>query len=556
MRKRHSIDRSKIRRVVLYARVSSDQQAEKETPIEGQLVNLREYAQKEGWDVVGEFVDRGRSGRSDRRPEFQRMIAYAKETPRPFDAVLVWKFNRFGRNTDDLAIYRSILRKKCGIDLISMNEPIEDGHIGKLIECMLAAIDEFFSANLAGDCFRGMEVTARQGYRVGGNVPIGYHSEKKIIGTTSKATLVLDDVYAPVIQRIFQMYLSGIGTKDAAKTLNTEGVLAPKGKPWTAQKINYILRNEVYVGVLAWNRMTRDHEGRVVENAPEDVIRIEDAVPAIIDRETYDIVQARLDAANPRRPDAVHSSALNSDYLLSGLLRCRCGGAMTGAEAKSGRYHYYECTKQAKAGKTACAMKRIPQSVLEGAVLEYLTAELLTEKHIGMLLSCLQDENNGELEQWQERLRVVEREIADVRRKLNGLYDALEEGAVSHADIGPRLRERREQLVALEETQRQLKSAIANPPTYAMSLAEIRAHVIEWRKTLAETAPREKKAFLQSFMERITLDHEEHAWIVSLKYKFPAPIETSAGNQVLDCIQVGRAYGNRTRRLRLERPTS
>jgi len=542
MRKHKGIDRSLIRRVVIYARVSTDKQAEKETPIDGQILKMTEYAQQEGWDIVDQFVDGGRSGRTDKRPEFQRMISQAKQIPRPFDAILVWKFNRFARNTDDAKIYKMILRKRCGVEIISINEPIDEGSIGNLVENILAAIDEFFSDNLAGDCFRGMELTARQGHFNGGNIPIGYRNIKKESGNTLKSVLDIDEIYAPIIERIFKLYLSGSGTKDIAKLLNEEGLTTPRNQKWTVQKIAYILKNEVYVGTYVWNRTTRDHLNNVVENAAEDVIRIADAVPAIVDRDTFDRTQARLHALNPLRQDAIPARTVNSDYLLSGLLRCRCGGAMTGADAKSGRYRYYACTRQMKAGKTTCDMKFIPQDVLENTVIDYLKSNLLTEQNIAVLISHLQAEQGNEQSEWRDRLRAVEKELTEARSKLRRLFDAVEEGTITKADLAPRIRERNAQVLELEVSQRELQAVLAQPPTYQMALAEIRGFVADCQKTLTEGSPAEQKEFLRSFISRISLDRVGEEWEVRLKFTFPAPLKGSAGNPVLATVVGGRAF--------------
>ncbi|MEI6521622.1 MAG: recombinase family protein, partial [bacterium] len=112
MSRSKAIDRSKIRRVVLYARVSTDRQAKKETPIKGQIERMREYCEQHGYQVVRIFKDEGISGQTDKRPDFQEMIEIASERPKKFDAVLVWKFSRFARNLRDSIIYKDILRRK------------------------------------------------------------------------------------------------------------------------------------------------------------------------------------------------------------------------------------------------------------------------------------------------------------------------------------------------------------------------------------------------------------------------------------------------------------
>ncbi len=279
-------------------------------------------------------------------------------------------------------------------------------------------------------------------------------------------------------------------------------------------------------------------------------------LPAIIDRKTFALVQTRLDALNPKGDAVYKPGVFKGNYLLSGLLRCQCGGAMTGAEAKSGRYRYDECSRQAKSGRQVCGMKRIPQTLLEKVMLDHVTTELLTEQNIARLIEHLDSEKGGQMHEWRERLRGVEQELKDVRNKLARLYEAVESGTITNADLAPRIHQRREQEVELEKTQSELRTLLAHPPSYKMHLADVRRYVIEWRRTLAEVPINRKRALLQSFVQRITLEWDGSTWRAGLKYALPAPLEIDAGSIFLGSIRNGRAYGNRTRHLRLERPTS
>src|SRR5688572_32410820 len=108
-------------KVVLYARVSSEKQAEKDLSIAAQLKALRKYALERGWETSREFVDEAESARSANRPAFKEMIALGRQRHKCFDAILVWKLSRFARNREDSIIYKSLLRKY-GISVISINE--------------------------------------------------------------------------------------------------------------------------------------------------------------------------------------------------------------------------------------------------------------------------------------------------------------------------------------------------------------------------------------------------------------------------------------------------
>lgn len=105
------------------------------------------------------------------------MIATCKEKSHPYDVVLVWKFSRFARNIDESTYYKSILRKKCNVDVQSVSEPIIEGMYGRLIEMVIEWSDEFYLYNLSGEVHRGMTENAlRGGYN--SNAPLGYIKRK------------------------------------------------------------------------------------------------------------------------------------------------------------------------------------------------------------------------------------------------------------------------------------------------------------------------------------------------------------------------------------------
>ena len=119
-----------------YIRVSTDDQTEYSP--DSQVKLILDYAKAHDIIIPEEYVFReneGVSGRkADRRPEFQRMVSLAKSTDHPFDVILVWKFSRFARNQEESIVYKSLLRKQCGVDVLSVSEPLIDGPFGSLIE--------------------------------------------------------------------------------------------------------------------------------------------------------------------------------------------------------------------------------------------------------------------------------------------------------------------------------------------------------------------------------------------------------------------------------------
>ena len=153
-----------------YIRVSTDDQAELSP--DAQLRVILEDAKKDGFIIPPEYIFEEKKGISGRkagnRPEFQKMIAVAKsQSPAPFERLYLWKFSRFARNQEESTFYKGVLRKKCGVEIKSVSEPIADGMFGRLIESIIEWFDEYYSYNLSGEVLRGMtEKALRNGYQV------------------------------------------------------------------------------------------------------------------------------------------------------------------------------------------------------------------------------------------------------------------------------------------------------------------------------------------------------------------------------------------------------
>ena len=147
-----------------YVRVSTDDQTELSP--DSQLEEIRKYAQREGLRLLDGhiYIDAGISGKkADRRPAFMRMIAQAKEENCPFSVILLWKYSRFARNQEESIFYKSILRSKCGIEVVSVTEPLLAGPFGSLIERIIEWMDEFYSIRLSQEVKRSMPVNAQRG---------------------------------------------------------------------------------------------------------------------------------------------------------------------------------------------------------------------------------------------------------------------------------------------------------------------------------------------------------------------------------------------------------
>ena len=182
---------------VIYARYSSDNQ--REESIEGQLRECKEYADQNGITVGRTYIDRALSAKTDSRPQFQQMIH--DSATHTFEAVLVWKLDRFSRNRYDSAHYKRILKNNW-VHVVSVTEPISNTPEGIMLESLLEGMAEYYSAELAEKVSRGHKENALKAKFNGGPVPLGYRID-------SEHHYQIDPATAPVVQEAFQRYAAG-----------------------------------------------------------------------------------------------------------------------------------------------------------------------------------------------------------------------------------------------------------------------------------------------------------------------------------------------------------
>ena len=154
---------------VIYARYSSDNQ--REESIEGQLRECKAFAKAKGLQIVGTYIDRALSAKTDNRPQFQKMIRDSAQ--KKFELVIVWKLDRFSRNRYDSARYKAALKKN-GVRVVSATEAISEGAEGILLEALLEGMAEYYSADLGEKVLRGMTDNALKCKYNGGGVLVGY----------------------------------------------------------------------------------------------------------------------------------------------------------------------------------------------------------------------------------------------------------------------------------------------------------------------------------------------------------------------------------------------
>ena len=373
---------------VIYARFSSYNQTERS--IEGQIDDCMAYAERMGYTVIKSYIDRARSGtEAEHRTDFQKMIA--DSAGKHFDAVLVWKLDRFARNRYDSAIYRAKL-KKHGVQLISVNEPISDDPSGILLESLIEGFAEYYSANLSQNVRRGIRVALEHGNYIGGIAPLGYRAEN--------GKITVDPKEADAVRRIFDMYADGVPCREIAERINAMGIRPRLSDRFKATSFSVILKNRKYIG----------------EYVAKDGTEYPDLYPPIVDRALFDSVQRKIDA-NKRAPAAGKAKAA---YILQGKLFCgHCGAPMVGesGRSKTGDVHYYYACAQKKKLHT-CKKKNERKLPLEYYIVERTINYVLTPERIEIIADELakkyaEEFNTAGIAELEKLIGRLDREISD-----------------------------------------------------------------------------------------------------------------------------------------------
>ena len=513
---------AEYRKAAVYARVSSDKQ-DTDLSLGAQIRALKEYAVRNNYEIVREFVDEAESGRTAARPAFKEMIALAKTKQPLFGTILVWKLNRFARSRADSITYKTLLRNK-GIEVISINEPVDDSPTGRLLEGVIESIDEFYSENLGQDIRRGMRENASRGFFNGSKPPYGFHKIKVKDGDRERNKLEPEpeeSVAVQTVKRMFDMASRDIGCKEIATTLNREGFRTGKGQRWGRTTVYKVLTNEAYAGTLVW----AGRQAHSASHSGEPPVRVENAWIAIVDKETFYLVQKKMAT---KRPQITHPRTVPSFYLLSGILFCSCGAALTGHSAKSGKHFYYQCSRKFKQGSEACNARMLVKDKLEKLIINQLKAKVLTDNNLEKMVVMVNEELQSASGMLQDQMDTIDAELKDVRARLTRLYDVLETGKMELNELVPRIRELKARQDDLSKARVQVEAEMVARGVDQVDVSLVQRYAKDLRNLLEDSEFTERKAFLRSFVKKIVVDNEE----VTVNYKLPLPPDGKSKDKI------------------------
>ena len=509
----------------IYIRVSTTMQVDGYS-LEAQKERLMKFAEFQEMEVVREYCDAGKSGKSiTGRPEFQRMLQDVSEERDGVAFILVFKLSRFGRNAADVLNSLQFIQDY-GVNLICVEDGIDSSKdSGKLTITVLSAVAEIERENILVQTMEGRKQKAREGKWNGGQAPFGYDLDSK------NSTLVVNEEEAEIVRIIYDKFVhTDMGADAICNYLNQRGYTKKKIR---GHELNYfarglimkILDNPVYIGKIAYGKNvtekvkgTRDEYRRV---KTDDYLLADGLHEAIVDEETWEAAREKRKRTGVR---FVKTHSLEHEHILTGLIRCPlCGGGMSGTvqrrqNKKTGEYKdtfYYRCHHRKKVDGKICDYKpMLNQKMFNAEVEEFIRYMVAGDEFRRFVQEKLEEKVDvSALETEREQLQKQLQQVVGAKNKLLVMLDTLDAGDKHYArkfqDMQDRLDNLYDRISGFEneiaDVEEKIKAA------YGRQISEKQLYQILQKFDIlyAEISDIEKKEFMQLFIDAIELYSEK-----------------------------------------------
>lgn len=356
-------------RVAAYLRVSSEEQIEGYS-LDAQLSYVRKWAAERNNQIVKVYREEGQSAFRGTRSEFGKLIRDAGRNE--FDAVVVHKWDRFGRNREEVIVNKIMLRKKCSVKIFSVTEPGQDdgnSNVGMLIESIMESVNHWYSVNLGTEVAKACLEKHEQGLQLN-RAPTGYDMVER--------RLIINETEALGVIRAFERYSTGqYSYTDIANLLNEMRIKTKTGRRFSKDNVREMLRNPIYIGKVRYQRTSYNPDGSRSYASP---ISIRDGQhEAILDETQFNKVQ---EIQKKRKHEKGKSNY--KPHLLRGLIYCqRCADSAPDnalpswskmyCRQHSGHKTRYVYCDAVNKGHKACGQKGVIADVLEEQVIDLLS---------------------------------------------------------------------------------------------------------------------------------------------------------------------------------------
>ncbi|AVI06188.1 recombinase family protein [Staphylococcus sp. EG-SA-6] len=444
------MDKMKKKLVGGYIRVSTERQVEGYS-IEGQITQIEQYCQFNGYELVDIYADRGISGKSMNRPELQRMLNDAKNGK--LDCVMVYKTNRLARNTSDLLTIVEELHRQ-NVEFFSLSERMEvKNSTGKLMLQILASFSEFERNTILENIYTGQRQRALEGYYQG-NLPLGYNNIPD-----NKKELMINQHEANIVKYIFESYAKGHGYRKIANALNHKGYVTKKGNPFSISAVTYILSNPFYIGKIQFAKY-KDWNDKRRKGLNDKPVIAEGKHTPIISQSLWDKVQARKRQVSEK--PQVHGKGTN---ILTGIISCpQCSAPMAASNTtntlKDGtkkRIRYYSCSNFRNKGSKVCSANSVRADVIEKYVMDQILEIVKSDKVLKQVVERVNQENQVDVAALNHDIAYKQQQFDEISTKLKNLIQTIEDNPDLTSALKPTIHQYETQLNDITNQINQLK---------------------------------------------------------------------------------------------------
>ena len=508
----------------IYIRVSTAMQVDGYS-LEAQKERLMKFAEFQEMEVVREYCDAGKSGKSiTGRPEFQRMLQDVSEERDGVAFILVFKLSRFGRNAADVLNSLQFIQDY-GVNLICVEDGIDSSKdSGKLTITVLSAVAEIERENILVQTMEGRKQKAREGKWNGGQAPFGYDLDSK------NSTLVVNEEEAEIVRIIYDKFVhTDMGADAICNYLNQRGYTKKKVR---GHELNYfarglimkILDNPVYTGKIAYGKNvtekvkgTRDEYRRV---KTDDYLLADGLHEAIVDEETWEAAREKRKRTGVR---FVKTHSLEHEHILTGLIRCPlCGGGMSGTvqrrqNKKTGEYKdtfYYRCHHRKKVDGKICDYKpMLNQKMFNAEVEEFIRYMVVGDEFRKFVQEKLEEKVDvSALETEREQLQKQLKQVQGSKLKLIQMLDRLDTGdkhyTRKYQDMQDRLDNLYDKVAEFEEAMKDIDAKIGASYGKEITGKKLYEFLLDFDILYDKMTDMEKKEFMNTFIEKIELKNE------------------------------------------------
>lgn len=551
-------------KVYTYKRVSTTMQIDGYS-LDAQRARMKAYADFNDYEIVGEYEDAGKSGKSiEGRLQFNQMMEDVKSGKDNVSYVLVFKLSRFGRNAADVLSTLQVMQD-FGVNLICVEDGIDSSKdAGKLMISVLSAVAEIERENIRVQTMEGRIQKAREGKWNGGFAPYGY----KLVN----GKLEINEEEAVAIRTIYDQYVNtDIGSNGISKYLENHGIRKiqrqnGKNPLFDAHLVRLILKNPVYCGKIAYGRRKTEkvhgtrNEYRLVEQ--DDFLLVDGLHEAIISEEVWNAAQAKL-IAQAKKYEHVNKGKDERTHLLSGIVRCPvCGAGMYGNKSikykKDGTkykdFFYYGCKHRSMQRGHKCDYKKqIREELLDDAVAEVIVklvsnpqfAAMMQEK-INMKVDTTAIDQ--EIANYEKQLRQDYSIKAKLMEEIDNLNPDDRHYIRRKADLDDRLYRMYDKIEELEEqliAARAKKTSIEAEKITGDNIYKV---LIYFDKLYFAMSDVERRQLIEALIAEIQIYEERKPngqWLKSIRFKLPIiendlSIGLDNGNQVETVVQLVR----------------